>query len=355
MPKKIIVVSLLFIALTGFKAERSLHLYRFPDLRYFPSMPCAADNQVTVEGAQLGRYLFYDPILSKDNNLSCGSCHKQANAFSDAPLSFSKGGNGVLQTRNTPPLFNLAWYPALFWDGKAKSVEEQVFHPVRSSTEMQMDWKAVAERINKSAFYKARFDIVFPGKPIDSVLIAKAIAQFERTLISCRSKYDSVLNGLVFFTRDEVDGFEIVNDMTRGDCLHCHTTDGDALGTTLGFSNNGLDSARTFTGYTDRGRGQVTGVVQDNGKFKIPSLRNLRYTAPYMHDGRFMTLEQVVDFYSEDVREGITTDSKMEFAHAGGSHLSAADKRKVIAFLNTLNDDAFVTDTSFSNPFVVNK
>jgi len=355
MSKKIIVALLLLIALTGFKAEQSLHLYQFPDLQYFPPMPGAADNLVTVEGAQLGRYLFYDPILSKDSNLSCGSCHKQANAFSDAPLSFSKGFNGVLQTRNTPPLFNLAWYPMLFWDGKARSIEEQVFHPVRSNTEMQMDWKAVAERINKSAFYKARFDIVFPGKTIDSILIAKAIAQFERTLISYRSKYDSVLDGLSFFTRDEVGGFEIVNDMTRGDCLHCHTTDGDALGTTLGFSNNGLDSTKIFTGYKDRGRGQVTGVAEDNGKFKIPSLRNLRFTAPYMHDGRFKTIEQVVNFYSEGVREGITTDSKMEFAHAGGSHLSAVDKRRVIAFLNTLNDNAFVADTSFSNPFIMNK
>lgn len=350
MPQKILQVVLLCLVLAGFKAERPA-LYHFPDLRYFPAMPAAAANPVTVEGAQLGRYLFYDPILSRDSNLSCASCHRQSNAFSDAPFAFSKGFNNILQVRNTPPLFNLAWYPALFWDGRVNSLEEQVFHPVRSAAEMQMDWNAVAVRVNRSPFYKAKFNIVFPGEVIDSTLIAKAIAQFERTLLSYRSKYDSALRGRAFFTPDEVAGFEIVNDMTRGDCLHCHTTDADALGTTLGFSNNGLDKAVLQDDYIDKGRGQVTGLPADNGKFKIPSLRNLAYTAPYMHDGRFKTLEEVMDFYSEGVKPGINTDSKMEFAHSGGPHLSAGDKQKIIAFLKTLDDHEFVTDTMFSNPF----
>lgn len=315
-------------------------------------MPLPATNPVTVEGVALGRFLFYDPILSRDSNLSCAGCHRQEAAFSDGPNIFSKGADNTLLSRNTLPLFNLAWYPVLFWDGKAVSIEEQVFHPVRAHNEMNLKWDIATERINKSRFYRSAFKVAFGNRPIDSSLIAKAIAQFERTLLSYRSKYDRVIAGKDYFTKEEFEGFELMNDMTRGDCLHCHSTDENPLGTTLGFSNNGLDTITNPVDYKDKGRGAITGKAYDNGKFKIPSLRNAALTAPYMHDGRFATLEEVLDFYSEGVKPSANIDSKMEFAHQNGAHLSAEEKRKMMAFLLTLTDSAFVSDPAFSNPFI---
>ena len=320
--------------------------YQFPYLHLFPPMPVAEDNPVTNEGVELGRRLFYDPILSRDSTMSCASCHKQASAFSGSPDAFSKGMGDALQKRNTPPLFNLAWYPVLFWDGRATSLEEQVFHPVRAHDEMDLDWNSATKRIMCNRSYTTLFAVAFPERVIDSVLIANAIAQFERTLLSYRSKYDMVLANKASFSKDEADGFEIVNEMTMGDCLHCHTTDADPLGTTRGFSNNGLDLISS-----DSGRGRITGKWEDNGKFKIPSLRNLSFTAPYMHDGRFKTLDEVLDFYSEHVHDGVNTDSKMSFANRGGAHLSKEQKRKVIAFLLTLNDSVFIKDSRHATPF----
>lgn len=336
--------------LYGFKKQGNTP-YQFPYLHLFPPMPVAESNPVTNEGVKLGRHLFYDPILSKDSTIACASCHRQEAAFSGSPDIFNKGLGGVLQKRNTLPLFNLAWYPALFWDGRVISIEEQVFQPVQAHDEMGLDWNTAVKRILNSPFYSSGFSSAFPGRKIDSTLIANVIAQFERTLLSYRSKYDMVLANKTTFTKEEAEGFEIMNEMTMGDCLHCHTTDADPLGTTLGFSNNGLDSASKEDSYSDKGRGGFTLKKEDNGKFKIPSLRNLSFTAPYMHDGRFKTLEEVLDFYSEHVQTGINTDSKMGFSHIGGVHLSKEQKRKVILFLRTLDDTSFVKDAAFSNPF----
>lgn len=350
-----IPVLCLLLLLVSFKSRHTSGAYSFPELLFFPPMPHSEVNPVTIDGADLGRYLFYDPILSADSSMSCNSCHKQEYAFSDAPNTFSKGRDGVLMERNTLPLFNLAWYPSLFWDGKAASIEEQVFHPVRAHHEMNLQWNLAAERVKNSRFYKQKFKTAFGDEIIDSILIAKAISQFERTLISYRSKYDMALEGKTFFTKEERDGLILMNDMTKGDCLHCHSTDGDALGTVPGFSNNGLDTASAAISYKDKGRGGITGQTEDAGKFKIPSLRNLMLTAPYMHDGRFKTLEEVLDFYSEGVHAGVNTDSKMGMAYKGGVHLTKEEKRQIITFLKTLTDSAFITDPAFSNPFIANK
>lgn len=325
--------------------------YKFPQLRFFPKMPVSAKNPVTNEGVELGRYLFYDSILSIDRTMSCASCHKQEAAFSDSPQQFSKGRNGTAMKRNTMPLFNLAWYPAFFWDGRANSIEEQVFHPVRTYNEMNLNWNVAASRLKKSKFYTAKFKLAFGNSEIDSVKITYTIAQFMRTLISYQSKYDQVINGKVLFTKDEFEGFNLANDQTKGDCIHCHITDGDALGTTLVFSNNGLDAVSGPDDFKDKGRGSATGKSSDNGKFIVPSLRNLLFTAPYMHDGRFKTLEEVINFYSEGLQKSATVDSKLEFVHQGGAKLSGENKRKIIAFLYTLSDSSFVSNPEFSNPF----
>ncbi len=349
--KQLVCLLVSVIALAGFAARRERQPYVFPKPVFFPPMPVSALNPVTQGGAELGRFLFYDPILSADSSISCASCHRQSAAFSDGPVATSKGINGTLQKRNTLPLFNLAWHSSLSWDGRAASIEAQVFHPVREAGEMSLPWRDVEERINRSAFYVRKFQRVFGNKPIDSTLIAYAIAQFERTLLSYRSKYDQVLNHTALFTKDEAEGFVLMNDMTKGDCLHCHTTDSDPLGSTFEFSNNGLDSVTDAVWYKDKGRGAATGVMADHGKFKIPSLRNIALTAPYMHDGRFATLEEVMRFYSDGVNVCANIDSKMGFARSHGVHLSPDEQRKIIAFLHTLTDSFFISDPRYGNPF----
>ena len=325
--------------------------FQYPELYYFPAMPAEQQVPLSMDVIDLGRHLFYDPILSLDSSLACAGCHKQAFAFSDEGKAFSTGFNGQLSKRNAMPLFNLAWYPSMFWDGKAASIEEQVFHPVRAHDEMNLQWPLVEQRINKSAFYRRRFKEVLGDRYIDSIAIANAIGQFERSLISANSRYDSVLRGETYFTEAELRGFDLMNDQTKGDCLHCHTTDANALGTTTMFSNNGLDAVRNIEDYPDKGRGAVTGDTNDIGLFRIPSVRNLIFTAPYMHDGRFNTIDEVIDFYSDSVNVSINIDTKMGLAHQGGSRLSEQEKANLKAFLLTMSDHVFVSDERHSDPF----
>ena len=321
-----------------------------PELTGFPPLP-QTDNPPTVKGVTLGRYLFYDPILSRDSSMSCGSCHRQEAAFSDASVRFSRGIDDQRQSRNTPALFNLSWYEDLFWDGRSGSLEDQVFVPVRAHNEMNLQWKLAENRIARSEFYRGLFRDAFGEMAIDSNLIARAIAQFERTLISANSKYDRVLRGEEYFTPDEYQGFILVNEQDQGNCLQCHPTDGHALATTGGFSDNGIQPALTPGDYADQGRGAVTDDPRDAGKFRIPSLRNLAFTAPYMHDGRLATLEDVLEFYSHDVQDSYNLDSKMGPTRHHGVQLTDEQKQQVLAFLATLNDTSFTTNPGFSNPF----
>lgn len=313
-------------------------------------MPTSEDNPVTKEGVDLGRYLFYDSTLSSDYSVSCATCHQQSFAFADQK-QFSIGVNGVATSRNSMPLFNLAWNEAFFWDGKAKSLEEQVFFPVRDHNEMNLDWVELEKRLRKSRFYRKKFKAAFGSPKIDSVLIAKAIAQFERSLISSNSKYDQALRREVVLSKNEYDGFVLMNDQSMANCLHCHPTDANALATTGKFSNNGLQKAKLPAEFADKGRFIQTQQEKDLGLFKIPSLRNVAVTAPYMHDGRFRTLEEVLDFYSEGVNMSYNIDSKMTTAHVGGVHLTDEEKRKIICFLNALTDSTFLNDPSHQNPW----
>lgn len=350
------VILLLVAILSGlmalsFRQGHAPSPYAFRELKYFPPMPQSPDNPLSKQGVELGRFLFYDPILSRDSSMSCSSCHRQEKAFSDSPRQFSSGLHEEKLTRNTMPLFNLAWYESFFWDGKAASIEEQVLHPVKAHNEMDLSWEKAVRRINRSAFYPQKFKVAFGSVVIDSILIAKAIAQFERSLISYNSKYDKVLRGESYFTKDEYQGFVLINDQTKGDCLHCHTTDADALGTTGGFSNNGLEAVFHPDSFPDKGKAGISGRHEDLGKFKIPSLRNIALTPPYMHDGRFETLQEVINFYSEGVQYSPYVDPKMGFAHHGGARLSDLEKKQILAFLHTLTDSSFITDPAYANPF----
>ena len=325
--------------------------YPLPTPRFFPEMPLPEGYRITEEGVALGRMLFHDPLLGRDSAMACAGCHRQEHAFADTNTAFSTGVVGLRGTRNTPPLFNLAWYPAFFWDGRARTLEEQMLHPVRDPNELGADWPTVEARIRRSTRYPELFRAAFGTEHVDSLLVARAIGQFLRTLISADSKYDRVLAGRDRFTADEAAGFVLANEQHKGDCLQCHTTDRDALGTNREFSNNGLDPASDPLEYKDPGLGGITGRPADMGRFKVPSLRNVAVTPPYMHDGRFATLEEVIDHYSDGVHAGVNTDPRMGNAGRGGARLGPAEKQQLLAFLLTLTDSTFLTDRRHADPF----
>jgi cytochrome c peroxidase len=322
----------------------------FPEPIGFPPMPLP-EGGVTEEAAELGRHLFHDTRLSGDGSLSCASCHRQEAAFSDPPNRTSTGIHGSSGTRNTMPLFNLAWNNDFFWDGRVTTLEEQVLHPVRDSRELAGSWPEITRRLGQQPLYRRLFLAAYGHARIDSNLVTHALGQFLRTLISHRSKYDRVLAGHEYLTTEEYQGFVLMNDLTKGACLHCHSTDADALGTTGGSANTGLDDPADVDGYRDQGRRGTTGRDVDAGSFRIPSLRNVALTAPYMHDGRFATLEEVLDHYSGGVKDGPARDPRLGPPGRGGVRLDAVEKRQIIAFLHTLTDSAFIRDPAFSDPF----
>ncbi|WP_460190154.1 cytochrome-c peroxidase [Urechidicola sp. KH5] len=304
------------------------------------------DNPQTVEGIALGRKLFFDPILSGDNTKSCSDCHAPEAAFSDQNR-FSEGIDGLLGSRNSMPIFNLAWnYDELFfWDGHAFSLENQAFEPVVSPIEMHSDWQINADKLNGHPEYPELFRKVFGEIEIDSILVTKALAQFQRTLISANSRFDQYLLGDLNLSAEEMEGFNVFMDETRGDCFHCHGNQFNPLWTDNLFHNNGLDS-----NFSDLGLGEHTGNPEDNGKFRTPSLRNLAFTAPYMHDGRFTTLDEVINHYSEGLQNSPTIDPLMKSVHEGGVQLTPDDKAALKAFLLSLSDESFINNPNFQNP-----
>ena len=309
------------------------------DTRPFPPLPQDAANPLTVAGADLGRTLFHDPILSRDGSLSCAGCHRPEQAFSDAGRKTSLGVEGRAGTRNTPGLFNLAWARALFWDGRAPDLESQALEPVRSSHEMDLPWPEVGARLRADSGYRAGFRRAFGTESIDSALVAKALAQFQRTLLSTRSRYDRWKAAEIDFTDQEYRGYQVFNT-EAGECFHCH---GEPFFTNFAFHNIGLDSLVEGTGLGGR-----TGRAGDMGKWKVPSLRNLAFSAPYMHDGRFATLGEVIDFYQSGGHYSPTLDPLIRnpgspFAKLRGAQglgLTPAQKEELIAFLATLNDSS---------------
>ena len=255
-----------------------------------------ANNPVTNAAATLGRALFYDKRLSLNQTISCSSCHQQAHGFTDG-RRFSVGFQGGLTTRNSMGLSNARWYQrrAFFWDERAATLEDQVLQPIQNTTEMGMTLPALVTRLGAEPYYATLFTNAFGSPTVTSDLISRALAQFVRSIISTHSKYDlGVAANPPFsnFTAEENQGRAIFN--APGGCSACHGTDNFVPGPNI--FNNGLEFP-----YVDLGRGGITGVGTDNGKFKVPSLRNIELTAPYMHDGRFATLEAVVDFYSTGV------------------------------------------------------
>ena len=291
----------------------------------FPAPEIPPDNPLTVEGVALGKQLFADPILSVDSTIACTSCHLPAHAFSD-PRPFSQGVGGTT-SRHSMPIFNALWSRSFFWDGRATSLEDQALEVVQTSAEMGEDWDRVVAKLERHPEYPALFARAFGDAPINRQRVVQAIAQFERTLIAADSKYDRWLAGQAEFTPEEERGFLLFHT-EEGDCFHCHVA---PLFTDNEFHNNGLDLDPP-----DEGLAALTGKRLDRGKFKTPTLRNAEYTAPYMHDGRFQTLEEVVEHYDSGFHRTVLTDPLLLVRP--NLDLNPADKRALVAFLKTLSD-----------------
>ncbi|MDN5349391.1 MAG: cytochrome c peroxidase [Bacteroidales bacterium] len=303
----------------------------------FPDMTIPVDNQLTEEGITLGRKLFHDPILSANNSQSCASCHLQDFSFADSN-SFSIGIDGIEGSRNAMALINVGWLRHFNWDGSAKTLEEQAFEPVVNPVEMHNSWPQAVVSLKNDTVYRRMFFEAFGTLDFDSTLVVKAIAQFERTLISSNSKWDSYLRGEISLTQAESRGFEIFFT-EKGDCFHCHST---ILFTDNDFHNNGLDAA-----FADSGLFKVTADPNDLGRFRTPTLRNAAFTAPYMHDGRFQTLEEVIDFYSEGLQYSETIDPLMKNVNDGGVQLTEEEKFYLLTFLKTLSDFSFIQNSAY--------
>ena len=299
----------------------------------FPDMIIPEDNPMTFEGVELGRKLFNDPILSANNTLACINCHMPESSFSD-PNQFSTGIDGFLGNRNSSALINLGWSSSFNWDGSSTTLEEQAFEPITNSLEMHNSWNNVENTLNQDEEYLLLFKQAYNIDYIDSTHVVMAIAQFERTLISNNSKFDKYSRGEEVFTKSELNGFAIFNS-EKGDCFHCH---GTSLFTDNLFHNNGLD----VEPFLDLGLGKITENTNDNGKFKTPTLRNIEVSAPYMHDGRFATLEKVIEHYDSGGHFSSTVDPLMKKLGVG-LNLTNQEKSDLIDFLKTLTDYDYIT------------
>ena len=303
-----------------------------------PTIP--PDNPLTQAKIDLGKALFFEPMLSRDSSVSCASCHLPENAFSD-PRRLSLGVENRVGKRQAMALVNLAYQRSFFWDGRASTIEEQVHFPVEDPLEMDFRMIEVAERLTGHSEYEPMFQRAF-GRSADSVAIVQAIASFERTLLSVNSKYDQFRmqgNDSTLFSAAEWRGYQLFFTETTGthaECFHCHNDPNfdDPGGR---FLNNGL-----YRFYDDLGRFDVSQNSYDIGRFKVPTLRNIEYSAPYMHDGSIRTLREVLDTY----------------ARGGAGHqnqdvliinitLTEQEKDDLIAFLKTLSDPDFISNPAF--------
>lgn len=313
-----------------------------------------ANNPTTSAGAALGRVLFHDKRLSANQTISCSSCHQAAHGFSD-PRRFSVGFDGGLTGRNSMGLTNARHYlrENFFWDERAATLEDQVLMPIQNEVEMGMTLELLVSRISAEPFYAELFTSAFGNPAVTSTRISRALAQFVRSIASGNSKYDQgVPLNFSNFTPQEDQGRQIFQGAAGG-CATCHGSDNFVPGNNI--FNNGLENP-----YVDKGVGEVTGLAADEGFFKVPSLRNIALTAPYMHDGRFATLEQVVEFYNSGVvnHPNLSPQLRLPPPPPGSPppgprrlNLTNAQKAALVAFLRTLTDTSVTTDPKFSDPF----
>ncbi|MBO9562793.1 MAG: cytochrome-c peroxidase [Niastella sp.] len=291
-------------------------------------------NRPTEAGFELGKHLFYDPILSANNSISCGSCHQQSAAFADSSKTLSTGVEGRLGVRNSPPLMNMAWNKHFFWDGSVMNLDLQPIVPITNHVEMDETLPNIIRKLRNDPYYPQAFNKVFGTDNITVTHIMKALSQFITQCVSSNARYDQVSRKEkgVGFTAIEQQGYALFKQK----CNHCHQ---EPLFTDYTFRNNGIGPG---TG-NDNGRYTITMKPEDKYLFKVPSLRNLAYTAPYMHDGRFATLEAALDHYTGNLSTTPGTDSL--FKKNNGAYITAEEKNKLLAFLHTLNDESFIKNS----------
>jgi cytochrome c peroxidase len=341
--------------------------YKIVKPSYFPEIEVPKDNPMTQAGVQLGRMLFYDPILSADSTMSCSSCHLPQHSFTDA-LAVSTGIDGIAGHRSSMALMNIAYATnGLFWDGRAKTLEDQALLPVEDPIELHHTWPNVVEDLKKHKTYPKMFREAFGIKDrseISKELAAKALAQFERILVSSgQSKFDRFVQGeTTLFDDRELEGKLMYFDeqqfvLPDAQCFHCH---GGVTLTGNQYFSNGLDPVKSFKEFIDKGQGGVLGDSSRYGRFRAPTLRNIALTPPYMHDGRFKTLEEVIDHYASQgkskfpYQDGLMTQigtlipntQPLQYTKMNASH-----KRSLVKFLHTLTDTVFVKNPDIQNPF----
>lgn len=335
--------SLLCFALTSCTSGESgpglTYVFKQPE-HFPPATYTFENNPVTQEGFELGRMLFYDPVLSVDSTVSCSSCHKQATAFADPTHKINHGIHNRFGKRNSPGLANMAFMDTYFYDGGVNHLDFVPINAITSEVEMGNTLVDLVERLNINTLYRRKFAEAFNQEEINSQQLLHALAQFTTMLVSSDSKYDKVMLGKDNFTAMEQQGYTLFQQK----CSACHV---DVLFTDKSFRNNGLDN--DFT--KDTGRETITESQDDRGKFKVPSLRNIELTPPYMHDGRFRTLEEVLDHYQSGVKDSPTLDPALRQDAFLGIEISQDEKESIITFLKTLTDTQFTKDKRFTDPF----
>ena len=319
----------------------------------FPPPPIAPDNQLTRQTVQLGRMLFYDKRLSGNNTQACASCHRQEHAFTDT-ARFSLGILGFKGGRNAMSAFNMAWnVNEYFWDGRVQLLRDQSLMPIQDSLEMHETLPNVVAKLKADKTYTDQFIRAFGTPDITPERISLALEQFMNSIVSVNSKYDRVLAGQETLSPSEARGRKLFfteynaffPDSSGADCAHCHS--GFNFSNNQ-YMNNGLDEAAA---QDDLGRENVTGNPMDRAKFKVTSLRNIALTAPYMHDGRFKTLEEVIAHYNTGLKASPTLDLALEQTRGTGLMLTPQDIADLKAFLLTLTDDDLLTNPEYASPF----
>jgi len=313
----------------------------------FPNVTTPADNPFTDAKSKLGRYLFYEKKLSADNSMACVDCHKQANAFSDFGNSVSKGIRGIKRdtggaffsfgSRNAPGLSNVAYNTSYFWDGRAGTLEKQALLPITNPVELGNTLDVVVQRLSADPTYQDLFKAAFGDTKVDSIRIGMALATFERTLLSGNSAYDAYNHGdNTALSTAAIRGLKLFTS-SQTNCSRCHSG--------FNFADSSFHSTGLEQSYMDSGRFLVSSRPEDIGSFKTPSLRNVALTSPYEHDGRFSTLEEVISHYNEGGMHNKAQDSLIK-----PLNLSNQQIEDIVAFLNSLTDQQFISNTAFRDP-----
>ena len=281
-------------------------------------------NEVNNIRFRLGKFLFYDPILSSDSTVSCASCHAQSHGFADHNIPFSKGVGGVFGSRNAPPIFNAAWMPTFFWDGRIQHLDDFSIGPITNPKEMNETSVHVVKKLNRNPYYRKHFKLAYGVDSITELSLRKALSQYMSMIISSNSKYDQYISGKINLSTSELNGLSIFST----NCATCHKP---PLFTDFSFQDIGMDSV-----FTDLGREEFTNNPMDKGKFKVPTLRNIELTYPYMHDGRYTSLMDVITHHTSNFKTNL--------------NLSSSDKKDLLKFLFTLTDYTLISDTLIAEP-----